>query len=44
MLEGAHGHFAAALEEYEKAGASYYVEKTRENIAKLDAVIARLCG
>jgi Tetratricopeptide repeat len=44
MLEGARGHYAEALEEYRKAGASYYVEMARDNIAKLDAAIARLCG
>ncbi len=36
-LEAARGHVAAALEEFQKAGASYFVEGTQENIA-------RLCG
>jgi len=44
MLESALGHFAAALEEFEKAGASYYAEGARTNMAALDSVIARLRG
>ncbi len=44
VLEAARGHFAAALEEFRKAGASYYVGGTERNIARLDGVIARLCG
>jgi tetratricopeptide (TPR) repeat protein len=43
-LEGALGHFAAAPEEFQKAGASYYVGSTQENIARLDAAIKRLRG
>ena len=43
-LLAARGHFAAALEEFRKAGASYYAGMVEGNIAKLGAVIARLCG
>jgi hypothetical protein len=35
--------FAAPLEEYRKASASYYVSLARGNIERLDAAIARLC-
>ena len=34
----------AALEEFRKAGASYYVSVAEGNIAKLGTIIARLCG
>jgi len=41
-LKTARGHYAAALEVYEEASATYYVELVRGNIARLDAVIAEL--
>jgi tetratricopeptide (TPR) repeat protein len=43
-LKTARDHLAAALEEFQKADASYYVEGTQGNVAGLDDVIARLCG
>jgi hypothetical protein len=43
-LKTARNHYAAALEEFRRAGASYYVEKAQGNMARLDGVIARLCG
>jgi tetratricopeptide (TPR) repeat protein len=43
-LKTARDHYAAALEEFQKAGASYYVEHTQGNVARLDGVIAGLCG
>ncbi len=43
-LKTAREHFAAALEEFRRAGASYYVEGTQGNVAWLDGVIASLCG
>ncbi len=43
-LKTARDHYAAALEEFQKAGASYYVEGTQRNVARLDGVIARCCG
>jgi hypothetical protein len=43
-LEAARWHFAAALNEFQRAGASYYVAGTQENIRCLDAAITRLCG
>jgi tetratricopeptide (TPR) repeat protein len=43
-LKTARDHSAAALEEFQKAGASYYVEVAQGNVARLDRVIARLCG
>ena len=43
-LKTARDHYAAALEEFQKAGASYYVEVAQGNVARLDGVIARLCG
>jgi tetratricopeptide (TPR) repeat protein len=43
-LKTARDHYAAALEEFRRAGASYYVEVAEGNIAELDGVIARLCG
>ena len=43
-LKTARDHYAAGLEEFQKARASYYVEGTQDNIAWLDGVIARLCG
>ena len=42
-LKIAREHYAAALEEFQKAGASYYVEVAQGNIARLDGIIARLC-
>jgi tetratricopeptide (TPR) repeat protein len=42
-LKTARERFAAALQEYLRAGVSYYVEGTQGNIAQLDGVIARLC-
>jgi hypothetical protein len=39
----ARGHYAAALEEFRKADAAYYVGMVEGNIARLDGVIARLC-
>jgi tetratricopeptide (TPR) repeat protein len=42
-LKTAREHFAAALEEFQRAGASYYVEVTQGNVAQADGVIARLC-
>ena len=44
MLKTARDHYAAALEEFQKAGASYYVKGTQGNVALLDGVIARFCG
>jgi hypothetical protein len=41
-LKTAREHYAEALEEFEKAGANYYVEGTRSNIARLDYVLERL--
>ena len=43
-LKTARDHLAAALEEFQHGGASYYVEVTQGNVARLDGVIARLCG
>ncbi len=43
-LKTAREHYAAALEEFGRAGASYYVEMTQRNIARLDGLIARLFG
>ena len=43
-LKTAREHFATALEEFQKAGASYYVELAEGNIAQADGRIARLCG
>ncbi|MGB9165254.1 MAG: hypothetical protein WCC41_12490, partial [Rhodomicrobium sp.] len=43
-LKTAGDHYAAALEEFQKAGASYYVGVAQGNVAGLDGVIARLCG
>ena len=43
-LEAAREHFAAALEEFRKAGAAHYVGVVEGNIAGLEADIARLCG
>ena len=43
-LKTAGDHDAAALEEFRRAGASYYVEVAQGNIARLDGVIARLCA
>ena len=42
-LKTARDHYAAALEEFQRAGASYYVEGTQDNVARLDGIIARLC-
>ena len=44
VLEAAREHYAAALEEFRKAGATYYVGVVEGNIARLEADIARLCG
>jgi len=41
-LKTARDHYAAALEEFQKAGASYYVEVAQNNIAGLDGIIQRL--
>ncbi len=43
-LETARGAYAAALEEFRKAGAGYYVGVAEGNIAQLKEVIGRLCG
>jgi tetratricopeptide (TPR) repeat protein len=43
-LEAAREHFAAALEEFRKAGAAYYVDMVEGNIARLEADVERLCG
>ena len=43
-LEAAREHYAAALEEFRKAGAAHYVGVVEGNIARLEADIARLCG
>ena len=43
-LKTARAHYTAALVEFRRAGASYYVEATQGNVAWLDGVIARLCG
>jgi hypothetical protein len=43
-LEAAREHYAAALEEFRKAGAAHYVGVVEGNIAALGAVIERLCG
>jgi tetratricopeptide (TPR) repeat protein len=43
-LEKARKNFAEALEEFRKAGATYHVGMAERNIARLDGVIARLCG
>ena len=43
-LKTARDHYAAALEEFQKAGASYYVGVAEGNIARFDGLIARLCG
>jgi tetratricopeptide (TPR) repeat protein len=43
-LAKAREHYAEALEEFRKAGASYYVSLTEGNIAQLGAVVERLCG
>jgi hypothetical protein len=43
-LKTAREHYTAALEEFRRPGASYYVEMARGNVARLDGVIARLCG
>ncbi len=43
-LNTAQDHYAAALEEFQKAAASYYVKVAQGNVAQLDGVIARLCG
>jgi tetratricopeptide (TPR) repeat protein len=42
MLKTAREHCAAALEEFKRAGASYYVEGTQENIERIDGAIAGL--
>jgi hypothetical protein len=44
VLEAAHEHYAAALEEFREAGAGHYVGVVEGNIARLEADIARLCG
>jgi len=33
-----------ALDEYRKAQASYYIEQSEHNLARIEAAIARLCG
>jgi tetratricopeptide (TPR) repeat protein len=43
-LEAAREHFAAALEEFRKAGAAYYAGAVEGNIAELEAAIERLCA
>jgi tetratricopeptide (TPR) repeat protein len=43
-LVAAHEHYAAALEEYRKAGASPKMGAVEGSILRLDAVIARHCG
>jgi tetratricopeptide (TPR) repeat protein len=43
-LKTAREHYAAALEEFKRAGASYYVELVQENIARIDGLIAGLGG
>ncbi len=43
-LEAAREHFAAALEEFRKAGAAYYVGGVEGNIARLEADVERLRG
>ena len=43
-LKTARDHYAAALEEFRRAGTSYYVEGAQRNVARLDGVIARVCG
>ena len=43
-LEIARDHLLAAREEFRRAGASFYVEGSQGNVARLGDVIARLCG
>jgi hypothetical protein len=44
VLEAAHEHYAAAREEFRKAGAAYYVGMVEGNIAGLEADVERLRG
>jgi hypothetical protein len=43
-LKTARDHHAAALEEFRKADASYYVGLVQDDIAGLDDIISRFCG
>ncbi len=43
-LKEVRGHYSAALEEFQRSGASHYVALAQGNITGLDHVIARLCG
>ncbi len=44
VLEAAREHFAAALEEFRKAGAAHYVGVVEGNVARLEADVERLRG